>query len=267
MAVMRLAEWAGVAIDNARLYEAAERRRRDLERAVLTLEATSAVALAVGGDTDLSRVLELIVKRGRALVEARTVLIALEEHGALVVAATAGELRSGVRGTRLPIVGTVERVLRTRRAVRLPDVASRILERRHAARPPGLDRAPGAADLSVAPAGHALRVRPHDRRPGLLHRGRTAPAVLRRERRDGGGDGAHRRTHPPDPDHRGRRAGTPPLGARAPRRDAPGARGPAAAPLDRPHAAGRATGWPVPSTTRSSSSTSRSRTCGAWSPS
>jgi signal transduction histidine kinase len=128
MAVARLAEWAGVAIDNARLYESAEHRRHDLERAVLTLEATSAVALAVGGDTDLSRVLELIVKRGRALVDARTVLIALDDHGALVVAATAGELRPGVRGTQLPIVGTVDRVLRTRRAVRLPDVASRILE-------------------------------------------------------------------------------------------------------------------------------------------
>lgn len=128
MAVMRLADWAGVAIDNARLFESAERRRLELERAVLTLEATSAVALAVGGDTDLSRVLELIVKRGRALVDARTVLIALNEHGALAVAATAGELRAGVRGSEMPIVGTVERVLRTRRAVRLEDVASEIPE-------------------------------------------------------------------------------------------------------------------------------------------
>ena len=128
MTVTRLAEWAGVAIDNARLYESAESRRRDLERAVLTLEATEAVALAVGADADLSRVLELIVERGRALVDARTVLIALNENGALTVAATAGEPHGGVRGTEMPAVGTVERVLRTGRAVRLEDVGGEILE-------------------------------------------------------------------------------------------------------------------------------------------
>ena len=40
-------------------------------------EATAAIARAVGGETELERVLELIVKRGRALVEARDVLIML----------------------------------------------------------------------------------------------------------------------------------------------------------------------------------------------
>ena len=35
------------------------------------LEATTEIARAVGGETELDRVLELIVKRGRALVEAR----------------------------------------------------------------------------------------------------------------------------------------------------------------------------------------------------
>src|SRR3954468_18294378 len=69
-AVVVLAEWAGIAIENARLYQASEQRRDELERAVRGLEATTAIARAVGGETDLARVLELIVKRGRALVDA-----------------------------------------------------------------------------------------------------------------------------------------------------------------------------------------------------
>ena len=63
--VVMLAGWAGIAIENARLYEGSERRRGELERAVRRLEATTAIARAVGGETDLARILELIVERGR----------------------------------------------------------------------------------------------------------------------------------------------------------------------------------------------------------
>lgn len=42
--VLVLAEWAAIAIENARLYEGVERRREELERAVRGLEATAAVA-------------------------------------------------------------------------------------------------------------------------------------------------------------------------------------------------------------------------------
>ena len=69
--VVMLAGWAGIAIENARNYESSERRREELERAVRRLEATTAIARAVGGETDLDRILELIVDRGRALIEAR----------------------------------------------------------------------------------------------------------------------------------------------------------------------------------------------------
>ena len=58
-----LAGWAGIAIDNARNYENSERRREGLERMVRQLEATTEIARAVGGETDLDRVLELIVSR------------------------------------------------------------------------------------------------------------------------------------------------------------------------------------------------------------
>ena len=70
-AVVVLADWAAIAIENARLYRDVAARRDELERAVRGLEATAAIARAVGGETDLDRVLELIVKRGRALVDAR----------------------------------------------------------------------------------------------------------------------------------------------------------------------------------------------------
>ncbi|HEY5144296.1 MAG TPA: GAF domain-containing protein, partial [Solirubrobacteraceae bacterium] len=48
-----LSEWAGVAVQNARLYEEAVARRDELQRAVRGLEATAAIARAVGGETDL----------------------------------------------------------------------------------------------------------------------------------------------------------------------------------------------------------------------
>ncbi|HUE28357.1 MAG TPA: GAF domain-containing protein, partial [Solirubrobacteraceae bacterium] len=96
-----LAQWAGTAIENARLYENSERRRDEAERAVRSLEAARDIADAVGGVPDLDRVLELIVKRGRALVDARTVLIMLREGDELVVAASAGHATEA-RGRRLP---------------------------------------------------------------------------------------------------------------------------------------------------------------------
>src|SRR3954469_13628892 len=101
-AVVVLADWAAIAIENARLYRTVDARRAELERAVRGFEATSTIARAVGGETDLRRVLELIVKRGRALVEARDVLILLVEGDELRVAAGAGSL-AVPEGARVPI--------------------------------------------------------------------------------------------------------------------------------------------------------------------
>src|SRR3954469_24942393 len=111
-----LADWAAIAIDNARLYASVEDRRDHLERAVRGLDTTVAIAQALGGETDLSRILELIAKRARALVGARTLVIMLEQDADLVVAAGAGELSATVDGQRLPVDGTVTgRVFRTQR--------------------------------------------------------------------------------------------------------------------------------------------------------
>jgi two-component system, NarL family, sensor histidine kinase DevS len=65
------------------------RDRDDLRRAVRRLQAATEVAIAVGGETDLERVLDAIVERGRALVEARALIILLREGDELLVAATA----------------------------------------------------------------------------------------------------------------------------------------------------------------------------------
>ncbi|HYH90112.1 MAG TPA: GAF domain-containing sensor histidine kinase [Solirubrobacteraceae bacterium] len=120
-----LADWAAIALDNARLYASVEDRRDHLERAVRGLDTTVAIAQALGGETDLSRILELIVKRARALVGARTLVIMLEQDDELVVAAGAGELRAGIHGQRMPIEGTVTgRVLRSQRPERLTDARS-----------------------------------------------------------------------------------------------------------------------------------------------
>jgi signal transduction histidine kinase len=104
-AVIVLADWAAIAIENARLYRDVAARREELERAVRGLQATAAIAHAIGGETELEKILELVVKRGRALVEAHDVLIMLREGDELVVAAGAGHVTIG-EGARLPLTGS-----------------------------------------------------------------------------------------------------------------------------------------------------------------
>jgi signal transduction histidine kinase len=126
-ALLVLARWVAIAIENAHLYEDINARRGELERAVSGLEATVAITRAVGGETDLSRVLELVVKRGRALVDARQFLVLLAEDAELVVAAAAGETGDEAVGTRLPTAETaLGEVVRTGHAERLAEMSSRM---------------------------------------------------------------------------------------------------------------------------------------------
>jgi GAF domain-containing protein len=148
-----LAQWAATAIDNARLYEGSERRRLQLERAVRSLEAARDIADAVSGVSDLNRVLELIVKRGRALVDARTVLIMLREGDQLVVAATAGHA-GDARGRRVPIAGSTSgQVLERGQPERITDASA--------------DLQVGPEDLGVPDAHSALLVPMRYRGNGL----------------------------------------------------------------------------------------------------
>jgi signal transduction histidine kinase len=121
-AVMVLADWAAIAVENARLYSSLETRSAELERAVRGFEATAAIAQALGTETSLDRVLELVVKRARALVEARSVLVLLRDGDDLVLAAAAGQVTLGV-GRRIPVAGsTTGEVLESERPRRIDDV-------------------------------------------------------------------------------------------------------------------------------------------------
>ena len=125
-AVIVLAEWAATAIENARLDESSERRRAQAERALLGLRAARDIADAIAGVSELEKVLELIVKRGRALVEAQAVLIMLKEGDELMVAAVAGHAEDS-RGRRLSISGSTSgSVLQRGRPERISDVSSHL---------------------------------------------------------------------------------------------------------------------------------------------
>jgi signal transduction histidine kinase len=125
-AAVILADWAAIAIGNARLYEASERRRQQAETAFRGLEATRDVAVAIGGEIGLERVLELIVKRGRALVSARSVVIMLRDGDELVVSASAGHAAKA-HGVRLSIAdSTSGQVLERRHPERITDADSRL---------------------------------------------------------------------------------------------------------------------------------------------
>jgi GAF domain-containing protein len=106
-AAVVLADWAAIAITNARLYRAVRERRDELERAVRGLETTTEISRALGGETDLDRVLELVVKRSRALLEARAAEIALLDGDEFVIAAIAGEGVEGLLGTRISVDGSL----------------------------------------------------------------------------------------------------------------------------------------------------------------
>ena len=111
--VTLLSSQAAVAIENARLYEAATRWLKQLE-------SLNEIASALVSEVDVDRVLELVASRLRELVRARLVLIALPVAGGeLVVRATDGEGAEEFLGLRLE---------------REASKTGRVLERRHSER-------------------------------------------------------------------------------------------------------------------------------------
>jgi len=71
-----------------------EQANGQLRQSVLRLEAFAEIARAVGGETDLRRVLQLILEHGQAILEARPLLVFLREGDELVLAA--GSIVDGV---------------------------------------------------------------------------------------------------------------------------------------------------------------------------
>ena len=93
-----LTEYAAIGIHHARRLDQLESRRDELERTVAALGATSEISRALAGEVDLDPILELVARRGRALVAARALVILLPHHAGLRVAHAAGELPDDLVG-------------------------------------------------------------------------------------------------------------------------------------------------------------------------
>jgi signal transduction histidine kinase len=137
-AVGVLADWAAIAIANSRLYRDVRQRRDELERTMRSLETMTEVTRALGGETDLDRMLELVAKRSRALIQARAAEITLLEGDEFVIAAVAGQGVEGLRGTRVPVDESLARMaLESARPQRFDEIekelfASRVIGARTA---------------------------------------------------------------------------------------------------------------------------------------
>lgn len=156
-AAVVLADWAGIAVENARLHAAGLARTRELEHAMRRLEATTDLVRAVGSEFDVEHVLNLVVARGRALVHARSVVLLVAEGDDLRLAAAAGQVASDALQARFPAsASALGDVLRRGVAERVDDVEGRLLL--------------ADQDLGVSGAETALLVplRYRDRRLGVL---------------------------------------------------------------------------------------------------
>jgi len=125
-AIAMLAELAGVAIDHARRYTEAHEQREQLKRSLAGLQATMEVTKAIGDESDLDTILELVAERGRALVRSRVLLIELAQDDELLIAAGAGAVPPGLIGRSMPMSGSfAQQAMRGRGSVRIEDEASR----------------------------------------------------------------------------------------------------------------------------------------------
>ena len=163
-AAVTLASWAGIAIENARLYTTLSEREAEVEQALRRAETSVDIARTVGGETDVERVLDLIVKRARALVDARALLVLLQRDGQLFVAARAGEVSDEIRDLVVPPDDEIF-------AAAMEDRVSQRLER---------GSPPSKARLRERLGAEAALVVP------LLFRGRSVGALVALDREAGG---------------------------------------------------------------------------------
>jgi len=164
-AAITLAGWAGIAIENARLYTTLSEREAETEQALRRAETSVDIARTVGGETDVERVLDLIVKRARALVDARALLVLLRRGDHLYVAARAGEVSDEVRDLEVPLDDSVF-------GAAMEDRVSQRLER---------GSPPSKARLRERLGAEAALVVP------LLFRGRAVGTLVALDREAGGG--------------------------------------------------------------------------------
>jgi signal transduction histidine kinase len=118
-ALILLAAQAGVAIENAHLYEEARDRAQ-------RLEAVRDITTAILGGTDSGEILGLVVGHARELVGADLATLALPAGtDRLVIEAADGLLSEELQGATFPVEGSVTGdVLRTGKAVALADASA-----------------------------------------------------------------------------------------------------------------------------------------------
>lgn len=105
----------------SQIEDITERRRSQA-----ALEAAVQIARAVGGETEPGRVLDVIARRSRALVDASSLLILLADGEDLTVAATAGAIDQSLIGERVSARGSIaDRVFATRQAERVDRLGDR----------------------------------------------------------------------------------------------------------------------------------------------
>lgn len=146
--VSALATAAGVAIENARLYQEARRRER-------WLEANAEVSTALLSGTDPDDVLHLVVRRAREICDAdlATVALAHEAEEELAVKAVDGRYADELRGRRTPLDDTLAgRVYRTGTSLASPGAEGE-------ARPSGIATGVPLGPVLVVPLGAGTAAR------------------------------------------------------------------------------------------------------------
>ncbi|NKZ07861.1 sensor histidine kinase [Actinomadura latina] len=146
--VTALATAAGVAIENARLYEETRRRER-------WLEASAEISTALLSGTDPHDVIDLVARRAREIADARLSSVTLVDEAGreAVLEAAAGEGAHHLRGMRVPLERSVSgKVFAEGAPLRLADGSAAV---RGAGAPTGLPVGP----LLVVPLGTGASAR------------------------------------------------------------------------------------------------------------
>lgn len=146
--VLALAAAAGVAVENARLYDEARRRET-------WLQAASEVARSLLGGTDLADVLELVARRARQMADATSAAVLLPEpDGLLRVRGADGPGGAELLGRAAPVEGTAAaRVLAEGRPLAATGLFGPV------AAAAGAGAAGGAGTVLLVPLGGAHDVR------------------------------------------------------------------------------------------------------------
>ena len=125
--IVTLAAHAGVAVENARLYEQARDRTRELEEAVRELSSIHDIADAVLAGDPREDTLRLVAERAQAALGCSQVYIAMpgEDASTLTVVAAAGAGADRLVGIELPAgASKIGTAIRARRSVIVDDLTA-----------------------------------------------------------------------------------------------------------------------------------------------